>query len=56
MFRFGREARGSLGVRLDVARLFVEEYDRHRGLTAWERPALLMMAPLVMARDGPIIA
>ena len=51
LFRFGRESRGSLRVRPDVARLFVGEYDRHRELTASERRAIPIMAPLVMARD-----
>jgi Ser/Thr protein kinase RdoA (MazF antagonist) len=43
---FGRESRGSLRIRLDVARLFVEEYARGRVLTSEERSALPMMVAM----------
>jgi len=43
---FGRESRGSLRIRLEVARLFVEEYARGRVLTSEERSALPMMVAM----------
>lgn len=43
---FGRESRDSLRIRLDVARLFVEEYARAHVLTSEERSALPMMVAM----------
>jgi Ser/Thr protein kinase RdoA (MazF antagonist) len=40
VFRFARERRGSLTLRPDVARVFLDEYDAVRPLTAAERGLL----------------
>jgi homoserine kinase type II len=45
-FRFGREARSSLTLRPDAARLFLDAYERTRPLTAEERACFAAFAPL----------
>jgi Ser/Thr protein kinase RdoA (MazF antagonist) len=43
---FGREARGSFRIRLEVARLFIEEYARGRAFSHKERAALPVMVAM----------
>lgn len=43
---FGREKRGSLSIRPEVARAFIEEYARGRALSKEERAALPMMVAM----------
>jgi len=47
--RFGREGRGSLTIRPEVARHFIQEYARRRALTDEERAALPMMMTICFA-------
>ncbi|MDA0366305.1 MAG: phosphotransferase [Chloroflexi bacterium] len=46
---FGRERRGSLVIRVDAARTFLEAYERERALTPDERGAIPAIAPLIGA-------
>ena len=43
---FGREARGSLRIRPEVGRLFIEEYSRSRAISREERAAIPMMTAM----------
>jgi Ser/Thr protein kinase RdoA (MazF antagonist) len=51
--KFGRERRGSLRIRPEVARLFIREYARRRRLTDEERAALPMMIAITFPPNAP---
>lgn len=56
LFMFSREFRGSTHIRLEAARLFLDEYDQRRRLEGVEREAIPMMGVLVWVTNAPYFA